>query len=126
MSLNVTESIDKASTMEEAAGKAVTAAANTPGTYMSRTLEGWKEINLIAKFGWEFAMEKDNAAMNSGTTLLEVTKTEGKWNLLIENKFRASRFYGSEFGIFLLKTISFFNYFWFPSFPANAFKEKYS
>ena len=81
------ESKDVAATIDEAEALSIKAAANDTGTFNWTHFARWIDISPNS-LGATFLMEKF-AVTYSPTKLLEVTKVDGKWELLLENQGKA-------------------------------------
>ena len=81
------ESKDIAATIDEAEALSIKAAANDPGTFNWNHFARWIDISPNS-LGATFLIEKF-AVNYSRTKLLEITKVDGKWELIVENQGRA-------------------------------------
>ena len=81
------ESKEVAATIDEAEALAVKAAANDPGSLAAEYFARWTEISPNT-LGAAFLIKKLDV-IYSNTNLIEVTKADGKWELLLENQGKA-------------------------------------
>lgn len=86
---------NKAPTIEEAEKKAIQAALNHRNSSMPSPSEGWIGISLN-KLGLWFGISNE-APVYGVTKILGITKSEGKWELLIENQGKAKVILSEDF-----------------------------
>lgn len=85
--LYVRETMDHATSVEDAERKSIQAAENDPGSFTMSPFIGWTPISLSG-LGSEFVLAS-NSVQYSPTKLLGVSKKDGKWELLLENQGQA-------------------------------------